>query len=199
MKGKITIIILLVIGLLGFVVYDYYTHYQYDKQIGSYMNNAIDMVAPEPMLVQVQSAKQGMIDAGLTNEDYGALIFKKPDNSMKFQYQHIDAIIERINAVIDWKTKVYSENSTSSETLGDVYETKMTNLRQYIKGETLEDNSGTRSDWIAENAWFVKYHIILYFDFTVYILLLSLIGILLLLVLNSKERKREKEPEETYY
>jgi len=130
MIGKILIIVLVFLLGVGFGVYQYYVSYQYERDIGSYMSNAVDMVAPEGMLEQVQLAKQGMIDSGLTEDDYGALIFKKPDNSMKFQYQHIDGVIERINSVIYWKEKIYSNESQNIETLGDVYEQKMTNLRR---------------------------------------------------------------------
>jgi hypothetical protein len=161
----ITLVLFIVLIIFG--VYNYFVSYQYDKQIGSYMSNAIDMIAPEGMLQQVQLAKQGMIDAGLTENDYAAVWFKKPDNSMKFQYQHIDAIIERIQAVEDWKTKI-AGNNTQIETLGDVYETKMTNLRNYI------NEGGVRSDWIAKDTWYIKNHIVVYFGFWIGFILITL-------------------------
>jgi len=82
MIGKIILLISVVIIGIIFGGYEYYVSYQYDKQIGAYMENAIDMVAPEGMLEQMQSSKQGMINSGLTDNDYGALLFKKPDNSV---------------------------------------------------------------------------------------------------------------------
>lgn len=145
--------IIFAISVIGIGIYGYYISYQYDKEIGSYMENAVDMIAPEGMLEQVELAKQGMINAGLNEEDYGAWIFKKPSNSMKFQYQHIEGIIERIKAVQDWKNKM-ALNGTQIETLGDVYEQKMTNLRNYIK------EGGIRSDWIAKDTWYLKYHFV---------------------------------------
>lgn len=175
MIGKIIFLVLLILSGIIFGVYEYYVYYQYEKTIGSYMDNAVDMIAPEGMLQQIQSARQGMIDAGLTENDYGAIWFKKPDNSMKFQYQHIDAIIERINAVIDWKTKI-SGNSSSVETLGDVYETKMTNLRKYIT------EGGYRSDWIAKDAWYIKNHILLYFGGLFWISFFLLICLIIFLL-----------------
>jgi hypothetical protein len=40
--------------------------------------------------------------------------------------------------------------------MGDVYEQKMDNLREFLK-------ENGRADWIAENAWYVKYHKFGYF------------------------------------
>lgn len=182
MRTSIFVILLLFLVFIGIGVvgYSVYVGYQYDKQIGSYIENSIDMVSPEPMLNQLNLAEQGMRDSGLTDEDYGAVFFKKPDNSMKFQYQHINAIKERINAVIDWKEKSYGNESTSSETLGDVYETKMTNLRHYINSESSTSIGGDRSDWIAKDAWYIKNHIFLYFEWIFWVVWIILIGLLII-------------------
>ena len=164
-----------ILVLIGLPVYGYVIGYQYERDIGSYMSNAVDMVAPEAMLGQVQLSKQAMIDAGLNEDDYGAWIFKKPSNSMKFQYQHLDSIEERINAVIIWKKQTYGVGSTNTESLGDVYEQKMTNLRNYINGETSDSIGSARSDWIAEDAWWLKNHFMLkVFGLWIWLLILIL-------------------------
>lgn len=154
--------------LIGVVAGHIYTDYQYEKVIGSYMDNAKDMNTPDKMLEQLNFAKQGMINEGLTEDLYGAWIFTKPDNSMKFQYQHIDSIIERVKAVQQWQIKIYgNESNTQTENLGDVYETKMTNLRNFIM-ET------TRSDWIAKDTWYVNKHFFYYMAIPIYLILLLL-------------------------
>ncbi len=159
--GKQILFSLILFGLISFSCYQYYVDYKYETIIGSYMLNAKDMNTPDKMLEQLQMARQGMINAGLTDNDYGVFIFKKPDNSMKFQYSHIDSIIERVEAVQQWKESTYGSDSVATENMGDVYEAKMTNLRNFI----MED---TRSDWIAKDAWYVKYHFILYISWMVY-------------------------------
>lgn len=166
------IVFVLIVSAIVLGVASYIIDYQYEKKIGSYFDNAIDMNTPDKMLQQVELGKQAMIDEGLTKEDYGVVFFKKPSNSMDFQFSHIDSIIERIKAVQDWKDKSYG-NNTQSETMGDVYEQKMTNLRKFIA----EDLNGLsiRSDWIAKDSWYIKNYILFYFSFEVSLVLLALI------------------------
>jgi hypothetical protein len=133
------------------------------------MENAYNMNTPDKMLSQLNMAKQGMISEGLTEDLYSAWIFKKPDNSMTMQYQHLDSIIERVESVQSWYNEVYKTNSTSSETLGDVYEQKMDNLREFI----MEDG---RSDYIAKDAWMIHKYFFYYMPvYLVYLLLIILI------------------------
>ena len=127
------------------------------------------------MLEQLQNGRQAMINEGLTEDLYGAWIFKKPDNSMKFQYQHLDGVIERVKSVIEWKRKISGNNSDTTEIMKDVYNEKMDNLRNYIQGETSEKIIASRSDWIASDAWWLKYHFILgWFGFWIELVLLGL-------------------------
>lgn len=154
-KTRAILLALLIFGSIAFGVYQYYVSYQYDKTIGSHLDNAYEVNTPERMIVELQLAKQGMINSGLTEDNYGALIFKKPSNSMAFQYNFLDSIIERAQAVQIWYNNVYNTNGSTQESLGDVYEQKMDNLREFI----LENG---RSDWIANDAWYVKNHIVLY-------------------------------------
>jgi len=156
-----TFVFLIILGLfIGGFVFDYFIDYNYEKQIGSYMENAKNTITPEAFKEQLILFKQATKDAGLTEQDYGALWFKKPDNSMVFQYQHIDSIIGRADAMIQWQQASYNNSNTntiysSPEAFRDVYNEKMNNLRTYL-------NEEGRSDWIAQDAWYVKYHPIWY-------------------------------------
>lgn len=146
--GLFLIFISLLIGA-SVITMGVYGSYEYKRDIGSYFSNAVDCITPECALTQLELGKQGMIKAGLTPELYGAWIFKAPDNSMQYQYQHLDAIIERVKAVQSWKATANNGTGTV-ETMGDTYNTKMNNVRRYII------EGGVRSDWIAEDAWWLK-------------------------------------------
>jgi len=147
-KSVLITVISIVVIIYAFGVW---VDYDYERRIGAFMNNAVDMNTPGRMLEQLDKAEAGMRAEGLVETDYGALIFKKEDNSMRFQYQHIDSIRERINAVQTWLDQNYNNNTGTTETLGDVYEEKMTNLRNFIKEDV-------RSDWIAKRAWTIKHY-----------------------------------------
>jgi hypothetical protein len=144
--------IICVFGAIGLIVYGCFVDLDYETKIGAYMENSRDCLTPECMYEQLGSARMTMVNAGLTSSDYGAYFFKKPDNSMVFQYQHLDSIVERVKAVIEWKASTYGPEAKGIETMKDVYNEKMNNLRLYIHGE------GSRSDWIAKKAWYVKNH-----------------------------------------
>ncbi len=171
---KILIAIILTIGifggLIGFWIYSYYVNYEYERQVGAYIENAYEVNTPERMISEIMKAKEGMIKLGLTDEMYGAWIFKKPDNKMSWQYDFLDSIIERAVAVKDWRDKM--EKSQEIETLGDVYEQKMDNLREFIK-------EGGRSDWIANDAWLLDKHFIVYFAEWISLIWIVLGGIIL--------------------
>lgn len=145
---------LCLLGLIGFVAMNVFVDYQYERQIGAYFDNAEDCITPKCILIQLNLGYKAIQNSGLTKDDYGAWIFKKPNNKMEFQYQHLDAIIERANSVQDWVDKVYA-NNTQAEIMKDVYTEKMDNLRKYITAEYY------RSDWIAKDSWFLKYHFFL--------------------------------------
>lgn len=153
---------LLVIWAVVAISFGVYADYKYENAIGSHMEMAVDTITPESFKQELVLAKQAMLDAGLTENDYGAMWLKKPDNSMKFQFRHIDSIIERADAMIQWKNTVYANQTSvpsgyaSAEAFRDVYNDKMNQLRLYIK------EGGIRSDWIAEDAWYVKNHPIMY-------------------------------------
>lgn len=155
MKTLIAIILTFGIigGLIGFWIYSYYINYGYERQVGAYIENAYEVNTPERMIVEINKAKEGMIKLGLTNDMYGAWIFEKPDNKMSWQYDFLDSVIERVEAVKDWRDKI--ENSQEVETLGDVYEQKMDNLREFLK-------ENGRADWIANDVWLVNKNLAVY-------------------------------------
>lgn len=169
-----------VVSLIVLGGYSYYLSYQYESKIGAYFDNARDSITPEAILIQLESGKQAMIEEGLTEDMYGAWIFKKPDNSMKFQYQHLDGIIERAEAVKEWKEATYSGSATTTENFGDVYNTKMDNLRNYIHAEF------ERSDWIAEDTWYLKNHFLYTVSVEWLAIIISLIAVISLFVLVSQ-------------
>jgi hypothetical protein len=158
-------------ALAGLVGYDVYVNYQYENKIGSYFDSAVDCITPDCILTQLNLGYDAINHSGLSKTDSGAWIFKKPSNNMAFQYQHLDAILERAQSVQDWKDKIYA-NGTQAETMQDVYTQKMDNLRKYITGE------GYRSDWIAKDAWYMKYHFFLgvWAFWVCLVLFLSMIG-----------------------
>jgi hypothetical protein len=152
--------LLSLIGTIFFIGNAVYVNYLYERELGSYMETATDTITPESFKEQLLFFKEAINKSGLTEEDYGALWFEKPDNSMRFQIQHVDSIIQRADAMIQWQEASYNTTSqpiyASPEAFRDVYNEKMNNLRNYIHAE------GYRSDWIAKDSWYVKYHRSLY-------------------------------------
>ena len=143
----------LTVVFLGFLVNSFFLYQEYETKIGSYIENAYEVNTPERMVEQVKLAKEAMLKEGLSPETYGAMFFKRPDSVMSWQYDFIDSVTERANAVIKWKSEM--ERTGSVETLGDVYETKMDNLREFLK-------ENGRADWIAQDAWYIENHPIMY-------------------------------------
>lgn len=188
---RIAGVFLLLISIIAFIILafsQYYTGYQYERVLGSYMETATDTITPESFREQMVLFKGAVADAGLNENDYGAWLFKKPDNSMKFQMQHIDSIIGRADAMIQWKNTVYNNGTQtvpagqiSAEAFRDVYNDKMNNLRSYIHAE------GDRSDWIAKDAWYVKYHMFYYvWAFFIYLLLI-IVGIIAIIMISADD------------
>ena len=159
----------LTLGLPAFWFGYYYNTYSYEKNIGSYIENAYEVNTPSRMIAEIKKAIEGMKKEGLTEDMYGAMWFKKPDNKMSWQYDFLNSVIERAEAVEKWQENM--DKTGSVETLGDVYEQKMDNLREFLK-------ENGRADWIAKDVWLVNNHPFYYFIF-----LVSLIWILLTVIL----------------
>lgn len=133
--------------------------YTFQYEVHGHMENAYYADTPDLMIEELEMAKQGMEDLGLTQDMYGAYWpwGKTPDMRMDYQYKHIDAILERAQAIWDWYNTTYlGENITTTEHLGDVYEEKMANVRMFIQDEGWSDD-------IAHEAYFVNYHLFYYF------------------------------------
>lgn len=151
--------VIVLIGLpTGLYLYDLTgPGYQYNNEVHSHMQNAYDANNPELMKEQLLLVVKGMRDLGLTDNMYDAFWAwdKTPEKRMDYQYQHLDGILERIDAVIIWRNATYGNNSQGTETLGDVYEQKMDNLRMFLQEDSW-------SDWIANGAFYANFHVFLY-------------------------------------
>jgi hypothetical protein len=142
------------------------------------------------MIVQLNLCEQGMRNLGLTPDMYGAWLpwEQTPDIRMDYQYSHIDAIIERTKAVIEWRNETYTKNGSAPETLGDVYNTKMDNLRSFL----VEDGW---SDWISYRAFFVNNYLWLVIWNDIVSWCVYLVGIIIIfigIVSLRKEYKRTR-------
>jgi hypothetical protein len=173
-------IVVSALGLGAMGIYGALLDYQYEKAIGAHLNMAVDLISPEQILEELNATKAAMISEGLTPEMSSAWIFKQPDNMMKFQYQHLDSIIARTQAVVEWKNKAYGNttNNMPIETT-DIYQQKIDNLRNYITQEV-------RSDWIAKGAWMLNKHNAFFVmtrilvPLLVFLLIISTIGLMIL-------------------
>jgi len=126
-------------------------YYEWNYEVHSHMLNAYYANSPELMITELSACENGMRDLGLTPDLFGAWLpwEKTPDIRMDYQYNHLDAIINRTKAVIEWRNLTYTTNGSAPETLGDVYNEKMDNLRGFL----VEDGW---SDWISYQAFFVN-------------------------------------------
>jgi hypothetical protein len=150
-----TIFLLIYISMY---VYSLFVHNDYENRLGGYIANSVDTITPESFKEQLLLFKAAMIKEGLTEDKYGALIFKNQKNSMKFQYQHIESILDRADAMIQWQEASYetpTQTTYSPEAFRDVFNDKMNNLRNYI------NEGNIRSDWIAKDTWYLENHFIL--------------------------------------
>jgi len=133
--------------------------YTFNLKVHSYMENAYFANTPELMIQQLKQCREGMEELELTPNMYDAYFAwdKVPHRQMLYQYQHIDSIIARANAVIIWRNQNYGNDSAdmTPETLGDVYEVKMDNLRGFLQEEGW-------SDWIANGAYYANHYLIYY-------------------------------------
>lgn len=128
--------------------------YTFHREVHGHMENAYYADEPHLMKQELSSAIKGMRDLNLKEDMYGAFWYweKTPDRSMKYQYEHLEGIIDRVDAVIVWYEQTYSNGSASTETLGDVFEQKMDNLRGFLQ----EDGW---SDWIAQDTYYVNHYL----------------------------------------
>src|SRR3990172_974625 len=158
MRGSAKYGVLFVVSLVATIAYSSYgsivVSFAYDREVGGHVLNAYEVNTPEAMISELTKAVTGMHRLGLTDDMYSAYFpwERTPDRSMGFQYEYIDQLINRTEAVITWRTLAYSGN-TSPEALGDVYEQKMDNLRTFMTEGC--DHTAVCSDWIARDVYYI--------------------------------------------
>lgn len=133
--------------------------YQFKNEVHGHMENAYVSNTPTEFIAELREAKQGMIDIGLKPEMYGAVLpwHKTADMRMDYWYRHIDGVIERAqSARVDC-----DPNRQSRDTLTDICEQKMTNLRTFLK-------EGGWSDEVPKEAYYANYYPLLYFNWTIF-------------------------------
>jgi len=147
----ITLTVAIVYGANGVVA----VNFAYERQVGGHIRNAFEVNTPESMIAELDKSVAGMRALGLTDDLYAAYFpwEQTPDRSMSFQYEYIDQLINRTEAVILWRNLAYSGNTTP-ETLGDVYEQKMDNLRSFMIESCPERYVCT--DWIARDVYYLN-------------------------------------------
>ena len=155
---KLTAIIgavLLLSGVVHLAAWGAYGYFQvdpeYKREVHGHVLNAYYANTPDLMLSELQQARQGMVNLGLEPGQYSTLKtwHQTPDNRMDYQYSIIDSVIERVRAVKEDRER--QEAAGQSDQLGDVYETKMDNLRGFLKEEGWIDD-------IAKGAFVIEQH-----------------------------------------
>jgi|GEM_PF-1823133 len=151
-------------------------YYKWNYEVHSHILNAYYANSPELMINELTACEQGMRNLGLTQDLYGAWLpwEQTPDIRMDYQYHHLEAIINRTWAVIEWRNETYTKNGTAPETLGDVYNEKMDNLRGFL----MEDGW---SDWISYRAFFVHQYlwVVIWNDIVVWLVVLLGLGVII--------------------
>ena len=162
---KHALVFILVLALT--IVYSTYgsvvVSFVYEREVGGHVRNAYEVNTPEAMIAELNKTVAGMRALGLREEMYAGYFpwERTPDRSMRFQYEFIDQLLNRTEAVILWRTLAYGGNSTP-ETLGDVYEQKMDNLRIFMTEGCNGDSACT--DWIARDVYYIHYAAPYYFS-----------------------------------
>ena len=130
-------------------------NFAYEREVGGHIRNAFEVNTPEAMIAELNKSVRGMRALGLTDAMYAAYFpwEQTPDRSMAFQYEYIDQLINRTESVIAWRKLAYSGNTTP-ETLGDVYEQKMDNLRSFMIESCT--NRYVCTDWIARDVYYLN-------------------------------------------
>src|SRR4030043_197420 len=152
-------------GVYGMLVPDYI----FNKEVHSHFENAYFSNTPELMKSELELSVAGMKNLGLEEDMYDAYFYwdKVPAKKMDYQYNHVNSIIQRVDAVKQWRDENYAKGTGASESLGDVYEQKMDNLRGFLQ----EDGW---SDWIAKGTYYANYYSWLYLSWIIDIILFVL-------------------------
>lgn len=144
------VILMLTMGIIVTCIKNFNTDVNYNRNVHSYMENAYYASTPELMIDQLEMAVKGMHKLGLTDNMYDTLLPWKqlPDHQMKYEYQHMQAIIDRANDVVAWREE--QSHAQGGSQLGDVYGQKVDALRNFMK------NDGGWSDKLAYAAYYVN-------------------------------------------
>jgi len=159
--------------------------YRYNRLIGGHLENALDGSTPEIMREELQKAKQAMMDEGLEPTDYGRFWRwqQTPDYRLDFTYRYIDGLINRTEFVVQWRNTYI--NATTTQTLKDVYDEMLSNLRtEYHRRGPI--------DWAAYPTWLLKYHTLWYFHFEIVLIYEVLAIILLLCIIGIRWKQYDK-------
>lgn len=144
----ILVIILIIGGMFGYVN----ATREFDKEVHGHVIAAYWSNTPELMIDELNAAVNGTENLGLRPDMYGKWFSwdRTPDNSVDYWLNHFKSVINRTEAVMEWRDGAY-KNGTSVESLSDVYEQKMDNLRNFLK-------VGGWSDETFRKAYYVEYH-----------------------------------------
>lgn len=137
MVGVVCLILAIVFALVGFVGTMTIVEKDYNTDVHCHIVNARYSQDPAVVKSELILAKQGMIDAGLTNDTYGTFwgFTHTPDNSMRQQYVQLDQAIGMCDMLLTM------DKDTAS------YGAALTNLQNYI----YDDNGW--ADEVAESAY----------------------------------------------
>ena len=131
--------------------------YEFQEAVHGHIDNAYSSPTPELMKENMQLARTGMVELGLTPDMYGRLMPWKqtPEWRMDYQYARLDAILERCDEVIAWRD---TQDLTSGQIV-DVYREKMDTVRDLIS-----DGGSVRYsvDYLAYRAYMIENHPFLY-------------------------------------
>lgn len=152
--------------------------FKYKNEVRSHMENAYYAADPDTMMDEIQLAKSGMQNLGLTENMYSGFFpwEKTADKSMSWQYKHIDSIISRINEFRQWEAS-QSVGSGSSQQMKDVYTEKLDNVRSFI-------NEDGWSDDIAETAYKLNFGFAYFIAGMIAAFLIILLFIIAIVVYN---------------
>ena len=124
---------------------------EYEREVNGHLRNAYSAPTPELIRSELVAMKEGMRNLSLSEDLYAKYFSweKTAHTSMAWQYQKIDAAIQRTDDVIAWRDALSTENKSE---LKDVYNEKIQNLHNLI------DNDHGNIAQTAYDAYMLNYH-----------------------------------------
>ena len=153
--GILMFVAVIVLAIVFAAVFAVTAEYQYRKAIGSYIDNAYDAATFEVMAENLQRAKQGMIEQGLSPEDCGRAFYweQTPDYCMAYQYGYIDSLISSTQL-----QAAYYQGLKQNGTFNPV------NYNDALNKQRAEFGRNGPADWVAEPAWMLKHYPLFYWN-----------------------------------